>query len=178
MAERNGQRTHPRTKSRHANGVVTAVVVCFFLIHGLLGSFAPSVAYSQVMRMAVWVGVGLVAVHAVLCVVTSYEQLTDTEFPPSINKKRHLVLKWVTGVLLAGAVAVHVICMRNPGAFAAGPFVPRLALAVLAAVLAWHTCVGVKSLLKDVGLSRSLRTPLRVAVCILAALFAYAAILG
>jgi succinate dehydrogenase hydrophobic anchor subunit len=51
-------------------------------------------------------------------------------------------------------------------------------LAVLAAVLAWHICVGMKSLLKDVGLSRSLRTPLRVAVCILAALFAYAAILG
>ena len=119
----------------------------------------------------VWIGVGFVILHIVLSVVTSYQQLTDAEFPPSARKKRHLALKWLTGILLACAIVTHIACVRVPGLVATAPFLPKLATIVLSCVLAWHICVGMKSLLKDIGASKKYMTLLRVAVCLLAAVF-------
>ena len=111
--------------------------------------------------------------HVVLSIVTSYQQLTDVEFPPSSRKKRHLALKWFTGALLACSIATHIACVRVPGLVASFPLLPKLATVVLSIVLAWHICVGMKSLLKDIGLSKRLMTPLRVVVCVLAAVFCF-----
>ena len=163
-----------RSNMRLVNGVVSAAIACFFLAHGLLGSLVPFVAYTGFPRWIVWVGIGFVAVHVCLSVATSYEQLTDAQFPPSARKKRHLALKWATGGLLAAAVAIHVVCMRATSAFS--PVTIALVAIVLAAVLAVHVWVGMKSLLKDIGLSKGLITPLRVATCALAVAFAVAAV--
>ena len=157
-----------RSGVRKANGIVSAAIACFFLVHGLLGSLAPVAAFESPLRWVVWVGIGLVVVHVVLCVATSREQLTDAEFPPSARKKRHLVLKWATGGVLAVAACVHVACLRIPGAFAAFPWASAVVAAVLAALLAWHVFVGMKSLIKDVGLPKDLIAPARVAICALA----------
>lgn len=165
-------------RARFANGVVSAIVLCFFTIHALLGTFAPVFSYTSPFRWVVWVGVGIIGVHVVLSIVTSYLQMTDAEFPPSDRKKRHLVLKWVTGLLLVGSVVLHIVCMRFPGLFSGVPFVPRLATVVLAGALAWHACVGMKSMLKDVGLGKRLMTPLRVVVCALAVVFAVMALVS
>lgn len=158
-----------RSNMRLANGVVSAAIVCFFLIHGLLGSFAFALPSAHPFLWVVWIGVGFVVLHIGLSVVTSYQQLTDPEFPPSSRKKRHLALKWATGVLMACSIVAHIACARIPSLVAAVPFLPKLATVVLSAVLAWHICVGMKSLLKDVGLGKKLITPLRVIVCALAA---------
>lgn len=172
-----GGAVNKRSKMRLANGIVAVLIVCFFMVHAFLGSFAPVFAFTSPLRWVVWVGIGFVVLHVVLSIATSYEQMTDVEFPPSARKKRHLVLKWVTGVALAAAVVLHIACMRAPGVFAEVPFVPRLATVVLAAVLAWHVCVGMKSMLRDVGLSKKLMGPLRVLVCVLAVVFAIMAML-
>lgn len=165
------------SKARYVNGVISAIIVVFFLVHATLGSFESAPSPENPVRWVIWAGVCLVAVHVVTSVVTSYQQMSDKEFPPSSRKKRHLVLKWVTGVLLASAVFVHV---SNVQALDAGEAIPPEALAaatvVLAAVLAWHIFVGVKSMLKDIGLSKGLMTPLRVIVIVLAIVFAIAAI--
>lgn len=160
-----------RSNMRFANGVVSGLIVCFFLVHGLLGSFAFALPSAHPLLWVVWVGVGFVVLHIVLSAVTSYQQLTDREFPPSARKKRHLALKWATGGLLAASIVVHIACMRVPALVIAAPFLPKLSTVVLSAVLAWHICVGMKSLLKDVSLSKQLMTPLRVLVCMLAAAF-------
>ena len=161
-----------RMNMRPANGVVSALIVCFFLVHGLLGSFAPLLSLPGSLMWVVWIGVGFVGLHVALCAVTSFQQMTDKEFPPSTRKKRHLALKWATGTLLACAVGLHIASMRAPAMLSAAPFAPKLATVVVAAVLAWHVCVGMKSLLKDVGLVKELMVPLRALVCVLAVLFA------
>ena len=162
-----------RLNMRLANGVASAAIVCFFLLHGLLGSFAFALPSAHPFLWVVWIGVGFVVLHVMLSVVTSYQQLTDVEFPPSSRKKRHLALKWLTGILLACSIVTHIACARVPGLVASFPLLPTLATVVLSIVLAWHICVGMKSLLKDIGLSKRLMTPLRIVMCVLAAVFCF-----
>ena len=109
-----------RLNMRLANGVASAAIVCFFLLHGLLGSFAFALPSAHPFLWVVWIGVGFVA-----------------------------------------------------GLVASFPLLPKLATVVLSIVLAWHICVGMKSLLKDIGLSKRLMTPLRIVVCALAAVFCF-----
>lgn len=154
---------------RVLNGVAAGVVSCFFAVHGLLGSFAPVLAFASPLRWTVWLGVAAVAAHVVLSVATSREQLADVERPASPRKKRHLALKWITGLLLAAVAGLHIACVRAPGMFAGYLPAPRLAITAVAAVLAWHICVGAKSLLTDLGLSKDLMTPMRITACVVAA---------
>lgn len=70
--------------------------------------------------------------HGALSVATIALMLRDGKRPPSACKKKHQMLKWISGAVLAAAAALHVA--------QASPFgLPRsaLALAVLAA-FAWH----------------------------------------
>ena len=165
------------SKIRFANGVVSAAIVVFFLVHATLGSVSALTGFRSPFAWFVWVGVALVAAHVVISVFTSREQLTDVERPPSARKKRHLALKWATGGLLLAAAAVHVVVMRTWGAAAAQSTATGAVLTiVLATVLAIHLCVGSKSVLKDLGIDRRYMTPFRVVVCAFAVLFAVSAI--
>lgn len=166
-----------QSKSRFVNGVISAFIVCFFLVHGLLGSLVGVLPIKTAGAWAAWIGVAVVVAHVVVSIVTSYQQMTDEQFPPSARKKRHLVLKWCTGILLATIVCAHIVYTRATGAAAdVSPALPAVVIVILSAVLAWHICVGAKSLLKDIGLDKGLMTPLRVVVCILAVAFAVMAI--
>lgn len=162
------------SKKRFANGVIAAVILVFFLAHASLGSLSSLVGYTSPFMWLVWVGVAVVAVHVVASVVTSFEQLNDQEHPPSSRKKRHLTLKLATGALLAASIVAHILSRRVPAIVIAAPFLPRLSIVVLSAVLAWHICVGMKSLLDDIGLSNRLLMPLRVVVCAFAVAFCLA----
>ena len=100
----------------------------------------------------------LVGVHVVVSIVTSREQLVDTERPPSKRKKRHLALKWATGILLAIAVIAHIV-LPHDGMLA------LFAIGAVCITFAIHLCVGARSLLKDLGFDRRYKTAFRVAVC-------------
>lgn len=168
-----------KSKTRLVNGVVSACIAAFFLLHASIGSVAGLVPLSTGLAWVVWIGAALAAAHVALCGATSALQLTDTVRPPSVNKKRHLALKWATGVALLVAAAVHVFVIRTVGAHdmlsdISGVFV----IAALAAALAAHVCVGSKSLLKDLGVDRSYRAAVRVTACVCAAAFALAALAG
>lgn len=156
------------SKTRNANGVISAVLVVFFLAHGVVGSLAILFGYMSPLVWLVWVGVALVVVHVVVSIVTSWDQLTDAEFPPSDRKKRHLALKWATGIALAVCVAFHVVC---DGAMAA-----RVAIVAVAVLLAAHACVGSKSLLKDLNIDRRYKGAFRIAVCVFAVAYVVAAL--
>lgn len=164
-----------RSTSRIVNGVVAAVVVVIFAVHGLLGGFETVAPIAGPPRWIVWAGVAAVAFHVVASVVTSREQLVDREFPPSARKKRHLVLKWVTGGVLAVAVGVHMACMMTGHSTA---LVSSCAMVVVAAMLAVHICVGAKSLLSDLALSKGLMLPLRIVTCVVAVAIACLVIAG
>ena len=164
------------SRERFVNGVVSALIVCFFLVHGTLGAISVLTGFTSPLACLVWVGVALVAVHVVLCVVTSRQQLTDEERPPSARKVRHLALKWATGALLALAVGLH-IAFTGEGAVesrSAG----LLAIVVVAAALAVHLCVGSKSLLKDIGVDRRYKTAFRIVAIAFAVVFASSALLA
>lgn len=168
-----------RSKIRFANGIVSAVIVCFFLVHGALGSASAFGIASNTLAGLVWLGVALIVAHVCLSVATSKEQLTDTQRPPSARKKRHLALKWATGLLLAALAVLHVVGPQLLGLDPAQTRVVYSAIIVaLSGVLAWHVFVGMKSLLIDLGVNRALITPLRAAVCIAAVAFAYAAVMA
>lgn len=165
------------SKARLANGVVSAVIVVFFIAHATLGSLAPVTGFSSPYRWLVWCGVALVAVHVLVSIATSWEQLSDKEHPPSPRKKRHLALKWATGSLLLATAAAHVIALRTQGVASMHASVSgALVIAVLSIALAVHLCVGSKSLLKDLGIDRRYKTAFRIVVCAFAAAFAVGAL--
>ena len=152
-----------RSKARLANGIIAAIIVVFFLAHGALGCTALVFGHMSSLVWIVWIFMALVVVHVVVSVVTSREQLTDAENPPSPRKKRHLALKWATGAGLAACVAAHVLLKD---AFSA-----RAVIVGVAVTLAIHLCVGSKSLLADLNISRRFQTPFRIVVCAFAAMF-------
>ncbi len=141
------------TVLRTANGVVAAILCFLFAAHMLLGSvkFAYP-AFDGKLVWVVWIGVGVLAVHVLMSVGTTVAMLRDTERPPSTKKKRHQLMKWVTGCMLLLAAGLHVAYMTgafgvaDPIALNVASFV--LVLCVVAAV-AWHEFVASKSLLKD-----------------------------
>ena len=155
-----------RSKARLVNGIISAAIVVFFLVHGLLGCTALVLGYISPFTCLVWVGMALVVVHVVASVVTSREQLTDAERPPSPRKKRHLVLKWATGAGLAVCVATHVVLKDA--------YLARVAIVAVAVMLAIHLWVGSKSLLADLNIDRQFQRVFRIVVCAFAALFVVA----
>ena len=121
----------------------------------------------------------LAVAHIIACAVTSAQQLTDTVRPPSKRKKHHLLVKWITGAVLAVALCMHIfMSMQVDSAQAQSqPFLvsAHLFSAVLvSAAVAVHVCFGAKSLLKDLNIDKRYRMPLRVFFCVLAGAFAIA----
>lgn len=155
--------------ARLANGVISACIACFFLVHALIGGLAGVFDFESTLSWVAWIGVAVVVCHVITSIVTSYQQLTDKDDQPSVRKKRHLALKWATGILLATMVTIHIACAANPEVLDGVPAIlPACGTAVLAALLAWHICVGMKSLLSDIGVSNGLIALLRGIVCALA----------
>lgn len=168
MEDKSPQR--PRSLARRINGIVSACIVVLFLAHGILGGISALTDFSSPLTWLVWVGVAFVVVHVVLSIVTSRQQLTDTVRPPSEAKRRHLLLKWVTGILLAVLVVIHIVVMRVVGPDTVQSTVTGVVLIiVLVVVLATHIGLGSKSLLKDLNVDRKWRNAFRVAVCVVAA---------
>ena len=169
----------PRSLARRINGIVSACIVVFFLAHGLLGSISAITGYRSSLIWLVWAGVACVVAHIVLSIITSRQQLTDTVRPPSDKKKRHLLLKWVSGCALALLVIAHIVSMRMFGAEAVQSSATGAALViVLAIVLAVHLCLGAKSLLKDLGVDRRWRVAIRVTVCVVTAVIVVAELIA
>lgn len=147
---------------RKANAIVAAIITAFFLVHATLGSLDLHVELPSNLAWTVWVGAALAAIHIALCGATSVSMLTDQKRPPSSKKKRHLALKWATGVLLLAVAAPHALEY-----FGSDRTLP-LAIALVIAVAA-HACIGAKSLLKDLSLPRTWRPTFRIVVCALTA---------
>ena len=152
------------SKARVVNGVIAALITVIFLVHGTMGSLSALFGFSGAFAWVVWGAVILAGLHVAASLVTSAQQLTDREFPPSRRKKAHLALKWATGVLLAIVAIAHIVLPKS-STVAAGVIV------AVSVVLAVHVCVGSKSLLKDLGLGRRYKWPLRIVVCLFTALF-------
>ena len=157
------------SKARLVNGIISAFIVVFFIAHSLLGGLEALVPLASPPALVMWAGVGVVGMHVVASIVTSREQLTDTAFPPSKRKKRHLALKWVTGGILLAAIAAHAVCIQTFGPDAVQvSATSTLVTLVLVAALTVHVWVGAKSLVTDLNLSKGLVRPFRVIVCALA----------
>ena len=152
------------SKARMVNGVIAALITVIFLVHGTMGSLSALFGFSGALAWVVWGAVILAGLHVVVSALTSAQQLTDKEFPPSPRKKAHLALKWATGGLLAVVAIAHIILPKS-SVVAAGVIV------AVSVVLAVHVWVGSKSLLTDLGFSRRYMWPLRIVVCLFAALF-------
>ena len=113
----------PAEKLRLLNALIaSAIAVFFFLAHSALGTaslFIEGLVNS--VPWLVWAMFGAVAAHVLASVSTTALMLTDTERPPSSRKKRHFVLKWATGSVLAATIAVHLFCILCPGSFPVFP---------------------------------------------------------
>ena len=158
-----------RSKARLVNGIISAFIVVFFAAHSLLGGLEAHFPLASPPALVMWAGIAIVGAHVVTSIVTSHEQLTNTAFPPSKRKKRHLALKWVTGGVLLAAIVAHIACIRTFGSNAvqtsSTAMIVTLALVVALTVHIW---VGTKSLITDLGLSKRLVKPMRVVACALA----------
>ena len=165
--------------ARFINGVLAIAIIAFFAVHGIFGAVSAFVDIPRNLAWLVWAGVVVAGAHVLASVVTSYQQMADKERPPSPRKKRHLMLKWATGALLAIAAAMHIADMQAAGgsleAMGATGLITLLALIAFVII---HACVGVRSLLKDIGADRNRKTAVRVAVCAVFAAIAVACLVG
>ena len=168
-----------RTTARKINGIVSAIILCLFLLHACLGTLSGFTSLGLGLPLVLYLGMALVLVHVVTCVVTSYEQLTDTVRPPSQKKKQHLVLKWITGVILLGIACFHIVRVNELDLASAihSPIGTAVTIALIAA-LTWHAWTGAKSLLKDLNIDRKYRNVVRVLVSAVAVLLAGALLLS
>lgn len=144
---------------RRANAIAAAVLAVAFLGHALLGSLAHFLPLPKPPMGVLWALVCVACAHGALSVATTVRMMRDAQRPPSARKKRHQLLKWVSGAVLVAAIALHVVQ------------VPAFGLArstttfALLAAFAWHGWAGMKSLSHDLGASSALKTPLRAALC-------------
>ena len=152
----------PAGKLRLFNALVALVIAVFFLVHSGLGTasfFVDGLVNS--VPWLVWGMLGVVGVHVVASVAATVLMLTDKERPPSVRKKRHFVLKWATGALLALVIAAHLCCVVFPDSFSFGPDQLRIPFLLLLAVLAWHVGIATKSLARDLGIDKKTRDVMR-----------------
>lgn len=161
-------------KLRLFNALAASAVAVFFLAHSALGTASVFVeGLSNSVPWLVWAMCGVVAVHVVVSAAATALMLTDTQCPPSSRKKRHFVLKWVTGALLALVIGAHLCCIVFPGFSSLLVGQGKVALLLLLTALAWHVGVATKSLARDLGISKRARDAMRaVYVLAVAALFA------
>ena len=151
-------------KLRLLNALVASAIAVFFLAHSMLGVaslFVEGLVNS--VPWLVWIMFGAVGVHVLASVGTTALMLADTARPPSSRKKRHFVLKWATGAVLAAAIAVHLFCILCPGSLPVFPHLTRVSFLLLLAALAWHVGIATKSLARDLGIGKRTRDIMRAA---------------
>lgn len=158
---------------RKLNGILAGLILVFFFGHSFLGgmSLASGVEAGSAVPLVIWAAFAVMVCHMAVSIVTSANMLADKERPPSKRKKLHLVLKWITGVLLLALVLAHALKWDLALCAAWGvnaDLAFRLGAALLVAVLAWHGFVGVKSLLKDLHMRTESRRVFRIVICIAA----------
>jgi len=144
-----------RLTIRFVNGVISAVIVVFFLGHAALGDAWMFGLVPATMSSLIWAGIALIALHVLVSVITSIDQISDPEYPASDRKKRHLAIKWATGIAISLVAFLHIDNGRSfdlVGGFS--PLANTVVLVVLAIALAVHACVGAKSLLTDLDIDR------------------------
>ena len=163
----------PEDPYRRINAFLAAAITLFFLLHGILGSLLLLFpGFPHEWAVLVWIGAVLVGLHVILSIITTQRMLTDTRRPPSPRKKRHQALKWVTGVVLLICVILHLTLFQGQGSPASllkDHLVALILMVMLAASLGVHICTGVKSLTRDLELSKDLRLPLRLAIILISA---------
>ncbi|MCQ2751656.1 MAG: hypothetical protein MJ189_00905 [Coriobacteriales bacterium] len=168
------------TKTRKFNAFLAAIVLCFFIIHIFAGT-AFIYGYLQVdswVPYVIWTFFGLIIIHVITCIFTSYFMLIDKVNAPSKKKKNHLLLKWITGVFLLLCALSHglgqIFLPQFFSDLSTVFLIDTIQCAILITFLAWHACVGVKSLLKDLNLPYSEK--IKIIIC--AVLIIIIAILG
>lgn len=154
---------------RRANAILALALVAFFLAHALLGALWLGGVLANELAWVAWLGVIVIAVHVIMCSLTSARQLGDERFPPSKRKKRHLALKWVTGAVLLAVILAHVLVPEELASSAVA-IAPVIIASIALFALAWHVCVCGKSLLRDLGVKTSHKTAFAIIVIITCAL--------
>ncbi|WP_206214660.1 hypothetical protein [Adlercreutzia sp. ZJ242] len=148
------------------------MLVAAFFLHAIVGTLWLRFGLSDHLAWVVWVAVSVAGAHIGLSAATSCSMLTDRQRPPSSRKRMHLVLKWASGGMLLTAALIHVtagLTGRTPEA--------RCFLLAVVALLTWHSFVGAKSLLKDLGIPTRLKGSLRALMITVAAVVCLALLL-
>ena len=162
-------------KLRLLNALVASAIAVFFLAHSALGTASLFVeGLTNSLPWLVWIMLGAVEVHVLASVGATCLMLTDTERPPSSRKKRHFVLKWATGAVMAAAIAVHLFCILCPGSLPSFSHQTKVSFLLLLAALAWHVGIATKSLARDLEIGKRTRDIMRAAY--LLAVFALVAL--
>lgn len=136
-------------KLRLLNALVASAIAVFFLAHSALGTASLFIeGLINSVPWLVWAMFGTTGAHVLASVGATALMLTDTERPPSSRKKRHFVLKWATGSVLAATIAAHLFSILCPGSLPPFPAKRR-----------FFSCY---SLPRSPGMSASRRSPLPV----------------
>lgn len=140
---------------RWANGIAALLLLAVFSAHVIMGTLFCWGMFSDELNWAVWIGVGIIAVHVALSVGTTRQMLCDRSRPPSAKKKAHQLKKWVSGIAIGVIAAAHVLLDFGSVAWA-------IVALLIDVALATHVCISAKSLAKDLGLDAKSKYAVRV----------------
>ncbi len=149
----------PAEKLRLFNALVASAIAVFFLAHSALGT--ASLFVEGLVNSVPWLVWAMAGAHVLASVGATALILTGTERPPSSRKKRHFVLKWATGSVLAATIAVHLFCILCPGSLPVFLHQTKVSFLLLLAALAWHVGIATKSLARDLGIGKRTRDVMR-----------------
>lgn len=128
---------------RCINGVTALMLIVMFLIHAGMGAFFVNGLVFGEVRWIAWVGIGIIALHGLLSIGTTWRMFNDRMRPPSAKKKEHQIKKWITGIIIGVITIAHVLV---PFGTATWVFVALL----LDGAGIVHICISSKSLVKDI----------------------------
>lgn len=143
---------------RKWNGVITALVLVLFMIHGIMGSFQLMGAASTAMKGAAWAAVVLVLIHAAISTKLTIDTLRTVRKTgaPYIRQNLLFWARRLSGFVLLILLVFHMTAFADRGgaAYRLKPFnTGRLVTQLLmAAVLAVHLISNIKPALITFGI--------------------------
>lgn len=163
---------------RRANALVCALLIIFFVFHVIIGTVLWYGALGMSMALVAWAGVGLVAIHLILSIVTTalgvkppehYAALDQSGKKQPSRRSKH-VLKWITGLLMISLLILHLTVGDLVGNlhYTKGALV-ALILLILIGI---HVYIDIKSFTRDLNLSPRTRVPFQVGVIFFCAFMA------
>lgn len=147
---------------RKINAILSVLLIIIFMLHGIMGSFMLLGIGSSAGKILAWIGVGILAVHAVLGAVLTIQTIRSSGSSGGRNYLKQNALFWArrfSGLAILILLFFHIGLFGavRDGVYILFPFttVKLVTQLLLAASLFVHIFLNIRPLLVSLGILRN-----------------------